>query len=213
MSGGGSEEPNQSREIRLLVAYHSDTSPAPALRNLSVSLRELPISKGSNWLEGYEAEVDLFVLLVDARTGISTEMIDIWQHHLERQFPRVLLVQGIELSESDFDDIVMIANRVLEQIATPYLVLHDDLGQPIGLISLEDNVIHDYTGENLNRYSADPELVELVSEFQEEYLQLYQNMGERGFAEGTFALAIPIGLHKPIGISEFEGILKALSKQ
>jgi hypothetical protein len=140
-------------------------------------------------------------------------MIELWHHLQDRQFPRTMIVQGIEFSESDFDDIVLIGNRVLEQFATPYLVLHDDLGQPTALISLEDNLVHDYSGAEKNRYSADSELIDLISEFQEEYLQLYKELGEEGFFQGIFAVAIPVGSEKPFGVPELNMVIEALSKR
>jgi hypothetical protein len=152
-------------------------------------------------------------MLVDARTGISPAMVDVWQSYAERQFPRLLLVQGLEFAESDFDDIVLIGNRVLEQFATPFLVLHDDLGQPTALISLEDNLVHDYSGALARRYSAESELVDIVADFQEEYLQLYSDLGEDGFQQGIFAIALPVGIEKKFGIAELNSILEVLAKR
>lgn len=152
-------------------------------------------------------------MLVDARTGISPAMVDVWQSYAERQFPRLLLVQGLEFAESDFDDIVLIGNRVLEQFATPFLVLHDDLGQPTALISLEDNLVHDYSGALARRYSAESELVDIVVDFQEEYLQLYSDLGEDGFQQGIFAIALPVGIEKKFGIAELNSILEVLAKR
>ena len=152
-------------------------------------------------------------MLVDARTGISPAMVEVWQSYAERQFPRLLLVQGLEFAESDFDDIVLIGNRVLEQFATPFLVLHDDLGQPTALISLEDNLVHDYSGAQARRYSAESELVDIVADSQEEYLQLYSDLGEDGFQQGIFAIALPVGIEKAIGIAELNSILEVLAKR
>ena len=124
-----------------------------------------------------------------------------------------MIVQGIEFSESDFDDIVLIGNRVLEQFATPYLVLHDDIGVPTALISLEDNLVHDYSGKELNKFSADIDLVDLIGDFQEEYLQIYKEMGDNGFFQGILAIAIPIGDAKPFGIVELNSIIETLAKR
>ena len=199
-------------QIQLLLAHHPDVKPAPSLTALKakVEVVALPIPRSKlDYLES----VDLFALLVDARSGISKEMIELWNHFQDRQFPRAMIVQGIEFSESDFDDIVLIGNRVLEQFATPYLVLHDDLGQPTALISLEDNLVHDYSGAEKNRFSADNELMDLIADFQEEYLQLFKELGEDGFFQGIFAIAIPIGCEKAFGIPELNMVIEALSKR
>lgn len=197
----------------LLLAHHENTEPVHSLQDLRAVVKKLPISEKLEDLSRQSGETQIFALLVDARSGISKAMISAWQYFQERQFPRVMIVQGIEFSESDFDDIVLIGNRVLEQFATPYLVLHDDLGVPTALISLEDNLVHDYSGKELNKFSADMDLVDLVSDFQEEYLQIYKEMGDDGFFQGIFAIAIPIGSTKPFGIAELNSIIESLAKR
>lgn len=200
--------------IRLLLAFDAETKPAKQLTGgLSSQFINFEIPRGGQTLTTLNFEVDLFALLVDARSGVSQQMVEIWHEYAERQFPRLLLVQGLEFAENDFDDIVLIGNRVLEQFATPFLVLHDDLGQPTGLISLEDNLVHDYSGAEVKRYSADSELVDLIKDFQDEYLQLYSDLGEDGFAQGIFAIAIPIGIDKGLGRIELSSILEALAKR
>jgi hypothetical protein len=74
-------------------------------------------------------------------------------------------------------------------------------------------LVHDYSGSQANRYSADSELVDLISDFQDEYLELHKEMGETGFAEGIFAIAIPVGSQKPFGIPELNSIIEALAKR
>ena len=204
---------NSSELIQLLLAHHANTEPIDSLQELHAAVRKLPISAKLEDLSAYSGQTQIFALLVDARSGISKEMIDVWQYFQERQFPRLLIVQGIEFSESDFDDIVLIGNRVLEQLATPYLVLHDDLGVPTALISLEDNLVHDYSGKELNKFSAEIDLVDLIGDFQEEYLQIYKEMGDNGFFQGILAIAIPIGNTKPFGISELNSIIESLAKR
>lgn len=199
-------------QIQLLLAHHPDVKPAPTLTALKAKVEVVALPIPRSQLDSLES-VDLFALLVDARSGISKKMIELWNHFQDRQFPRAMIVQGIEFSESDFDDIVLIGNRVLEQFATPYLVLHDDLGQPTALISLEDNLVHDYSGAEKNRFSADNELMDLIADFQEEYLQLYKELGEDGFFQGIFASAIPVGSEKAFGIPELNMVIEALSKR
>ncbi len=204
---------NLSELTELLLAHHENTEPVHTLQDLRAVFKKLPISQKLEDLSRQSGETQIFALLVDARSGISKAMISAWQYFQERQFPRVMIVQGIEFSESDFDDIVLIGNRVLEQFATPYLVLHDDLGVPTALISLEDNLVHDYSGKELNKFSADMDLVDLVSDFQDEYLQIYKEMGDDGFFQGIFAIAIPIGSTKPFGIAELNSIIESLAKR
>ena len=204
---------NSSELIQLLLAHHVNTEPIDSLQELRAVVQKLPISAKLEDLSTYSGQTQIFALLVDARSGISKEMINVWQYFQDRQFPRLMIVQGIEFSDSDFDDIVLIGNRVLEQFATPYLVLHDDLGVPTALISLEDNLVHDYSGKELNKFSADIDLVDLIGDFQEEYLQIYKEMGDNGFFQGILAIAIPIGNAKPFGIAELNSIIESLAKR
>ena len=202
--------------MRLLLALDKATSISPHLQSaqgIRGAVALLALDKNSKATEDLATDFETFLMLVDARTGISPAMVEVWQSYAERQFPRLLLVQGLEFAESDFDDIVLIGNRVLEQFATPFLVLHDDLGQPTALISLEDNLVHDYSGAQARRYSAESELVDLVADFQEEYLQLYSDLGEDGFQQGIFAIALPVGIDKAFGIAELNSILEVLAKR
>jgi hypothetical protein len=202
--------------MRLLLALDKATSISPHLQStqgIRGALALLSLDKNSKVTGDLATDFEIFLMLVDARTGISPAMVEVWQSYAERQFPRLLLVQGLEFAESDFDDIVLIGNRVLEQFATPFLVLHDDLGQPTALISLEDNLVHDYSGAQARRYSAESELVDIVADFQEEYLQLYSDLGEDGFQQGIFAIALPVGIERAFGIAELNSILEVLAKR
>ncbi len=57
------------------------------------------------------------------------------------------------------------------------------------------------------------DLVDLVSDFQDEYLQIYKEMGDNGFFQGILAIAIPIGNAKPFGIAELNSIIESLAKR
>lgn len=205
----------RERMIQLLLAFHEGTSPSTLLQDVAAMVVEMKLRE-REWAgpEPFDpAAVDIFALLVDARTGISAGMINCWQYFAERQYPRVLLVQGTELAESDFDDIVLIANRTLEIFATPYLVLHDDLGQPTGLIELARNSVIDYSGSEVVEYPADADLQDLVTEFKEEQSEFEEELSEGAFLEGMRAIALPIGETKPIGVRELNKILKSLAKR
>jgi hypothetical protein len=200
----------------MLLAADMQKSISPNLasgKGISAEINYLTLDKNQTAVDQLRFDVEVFLLLVDARTGISPAMVETWQSYAERQFPRLMLVQGLEFAENDFDDIVLIGNRILEQFATPFLVLHDDLGQPTALISLEDNLVHDYSGSQVKKYSADSELVDIVADFQEEYLQLYSDLGDDGFNQGIFAIALPLGIEKAFGVAELNSILEALAKR
>jgi translation elongation factor EF-G len=108
-----------------------------------------PLSVAQAFSGTYSQEVhsqsDLAIFVINPATGIDQNTIDMWQGFDEFQVPRMVVVTQLEKSEADFDDAVMLANRVFDQVITPYLVLHDDQGLPVALISLADLRIIDYS--------------------------------------------------------------------
>lgn len=175
-------------------------------------VRGLSITSSKDLPTEFE-ELDGFALVVNAKTGVSPEMIELWARVAERQIPRLVIVNGLEFSEIDFDDIVLILNRVLENVITPYLVLHDELGEPTGLISLADGMIHDYSSGVLSEYPADEELSSLVKEFKEELELATTELDESAYAQGLIVPAIPFVASKKIGRSEILDFAHILTKR
>ena len=170
------------------------------------------LSDSDNDFEAVMRDIDAVALLINAKTGVSKSMIDFWQYLSERQFPRLVIVNGLELSESDFDDMVLIANRVLEQVSTPYLVLHDEAGEPSGLISLSDLTVHDYSHSEMKSYPADEELKSLVADFKVEFDEQFEEFGATGLSEGLFVPALPLGTSRNFGVKEIQGYLNSVTK-
>lgn len=148
-----------------------------------------------------EAECDLAIFSINPSQGIDGESIAQWEALNDSMVPRLIVVTGLEDAEADFDDAVMLANRVFDQTVTPYLVLHDDSGVACALISLQDLHIIDYTTLPPTTRESDPEHQQLVSEFQREYLDQIEHMGEDAFAAGLLFPAIPIWLDRHIGVN------------
>lgn len=146
------------------------------------------------------SECDLAIFVVNPATGISPETIAQWEDLNDSMVPRLVVVTGLENSEADFDDAVLIANRVFDLTVTPYLVLHDDTGVACALISLEDLKIYDYTTMPPKISQSEPEHQTLVEEFRNEYLAALDVMGKDGFAAGLMFPAIPVWIEKGIGV-------------
>jgi hypothetical protein len=123
----------------------------------------------------------------------------------------MIIVNGLEFSEIDFDDIVLIINRVLENVVTPFLVLHDELGEPSGLISIADGLVHDYSGNQETNYQADDELLTLVKDFREELTLALSEMDESAYREGIVVPALPYVPSKKIGLREIEEFARLLT--
>ena len=61
-------------QIQLLLAHHPDVKPAPTLTALKAKVEVVALPIPRSQLDSLES-VDLFALLVDARSGISKMMI------------------------------------------------------------------------------------------------------------------------------------------
>jgi hypothetical protein len=201
-------EPNPPRWI---LAGHSSSQPQDLLDELQLAQAEVIIEENSGFadidLNGSEA----FALVISAKTGISTAIIELWTRVSDRQIPRMIIVNGLEFSEIDFDDIVLIINRVLENVVTPFLVLHDELGEPSGLISIADGLVHDYSGNQETNYQADDELLTLVKDFREELTLALSEMDESAYREGIVVPALPYVPSKKIGLREIEEFARLLT--
>ena len=157
-----------------------------------------------------EHESDLAIFVVNPAAGIDAPTIALWAALDEIQIPRLVLVNGLDGQELDFEDAVMVANRVFDQLVTPYLVLHHDDGSPAALIRLHDLSIIDYSTTPASVRSCDPEHEELVKEFREEFLEQMQEMDDGAFAAGILFPAIPINLTNGIGIDIAHDYIKSL---
>jgi translation elongation factor EF-G len=155
-------------------------------------------------------ESDLAIFAIDPSAGIDQATIDLWQSLDEFQVPRLVVVTHLEKLEADFDDAVMIASRVFDQMITPYLVLHDEGGLPAALISLSDLQIIDYSTTPATVKSSEEEHQTLVQEFRDEYLELLVDSGENAFSAGLLFPAIPLWIERGIGVDIVEGFIKQL---
>jgi len=176
-------------EVKISVFGHSGANPA-GIAHLF----------GALVASSTETECDLAIFTVNPADGIDQKTIDDWEALNDRLVPRLVLVTELDESESDFDDAVMLANRVFDKTVTPFLVLHDDDGAACALISMQDLSIIDYSVTPPQVIESDPDHKILVSEFQKEYLEEIEMMGENAFEAGLLFPAIPIWPDREIGV-------------
>jgi translation elongation factor EF-G len=157
-----------------------------------------------------EHDSDLAIFVINPAAGIDAQTIELWAALDEVQIPRLVLVNGLDGQELDFEDAIMVANRVFDQLVTPYLVLHHDDGSPAALIRLHDLSIIDYSTTPVSVRPCDSEHEELVKEFREEFLEQMQEMDDGAFAAGILFPAIPINLTNGIGIDIVHDYIKSL---
>lgn len=156
------------------------------------------------------AHCDMAIFAINPGIGMDAQSIAQWEALDDAMVPRLIVVTGLDNSENDFDDAVMLANRLFDQTLTPYLVLHDDSGVACALIGLEDLCIRDYSTHPPTIRDSDEEHKTLVGEFRAEYLDQMELMGEDGFSAGLLFPAIPIWLDRKIGIDIVQGYIDAL---
>jgi hypothetical protein len=181
--------PSANAVKRIHIYGHASASPQSLATALSATVVESP-----------QGESDLAIFAINPAAGIDQVTIENWAALDDFQIPRMVVVNGLEGQELDFEDAVMVANRVFDQLVTPYLVLHDDNGEPAALIRLQDLQIIDYSKNPPQVRASDPEHEELVREFREEYFDLTSEMDDGAFAAGILFPAIPINLIKGIGL-------------
>jgi len=190
---------SQINDLRIHVYGHDSADPAQVATVFNAQFSEIA-----------EPESDLAIFAIDPSAGIDQATIDLWQSLDEYQVPRLVVVTHLEKLEADFDDAVMIATRVFDQMTTPFLVLHDEAGLPAALIGLADLQIIDYSTQPSVSRSSDVEHQTLVQEFRDEYLELVAAAGEKAFSAGLLFPAIPLWIERGIGIDIVEGFIKQL---
>lgn len=175
--------------VRIHVFGHSTANPEGIAREF-----------GGTTNPADPSDCDLAIFVINPSTGIDPESIAQWEALNDAMVPRLIVVTGLENQEADFDDAVMLANRVFDLAVTPYLVLHDEAGIACALISLEEMTILDYSSFPPQILPSEPEHHTLVEEFRSEYMAALDVMGKDGFAAGVMFPAIPVWLEKRIGI-------------
>lgn len=181
--------PSANAVKRIHVYGHASASPQSVAKEFGGAFSESP-----------ETESDLAIFAINPSAGIDQKTIENWAALDDFQTPRLVVVNGLEGQELDFEDAVLVANRVFDQLVTPYLVLHGDDGDAAALIRLQDLQIVDYSHNPPLLRACDPEHEELVREFREEYFEQMSEMDEGAFAAGILFPAIPINLIKGIGV-------------
>ena len=155
---------------------------------------------------------DAAIFIVSAADGIVRADNDLWEIARERYIPSLVVISDLNASlDLDFEDMSAIASKMLDQVATPYLVLHDESSAPVALIDLTTMAIRDYsTGSPVER-SADPEHKEIVADFAEEYVELLEASGEDGFTQGLLFPALPWVPSNHLGEVEIKSYLSSLN--
>jgi hypothetical protein len=190
---------SQINDLRIHVYGHASADPDQVASVFNAQISQIAVP-----------DSDLAIFAIDPSAGIDQATIDLWQSLDEFQVPRLVVVTHLEKLEADFDDAVMIATRVFDQMIAPYLVLHDEAGLPAALISLSDLQITDYSTNPTTIKDSDDEHRTLVQEFRDEYLDLLAVSGEDAFSAGLLFPAVPLWIERGIGVDIVESYIQQL---
>ncbi len=155
-------------------------------------------------------ESDVAIFCVSALDGFTPDVTSNWQFARETYIPSIVAIVDLEKSEIDFEDMSAIVGKTLDPVVTPYLVLHSDDGFPTAVISLESQLITDYTLGLKREMESDPEHKELIAEFREEYLEQMESAGEEPFSNALIFPAMPLSLHIKLGVAEIAEWLRKI---
>ena len=134
---------------------------------------------------------DVALFLVSAGDGIVSADLEKWRLARELYIPSLVIICDLLSNEIDFEDMSAIASKMLDPVVTPFLVLHSDDGRPAALIDLETLEVLEYSSGIATKRAADPEHIELVAEFRQEYLEALEDAGPDSFAAGLLFPALP----------------------
>lgn len=107
------------------------------------------------------ADAALFV--VSAADGVDGSTQLLWDECAAVGLPRAVVVTKLDAARADFDEMVLICQRVFgDGVAPLYLPLLDDEEQVGGVIGLLTRQIYDYSGGAREVAAADPEHLEAI---------------------------------------------------
>jgi hypothetical protein len=183
-----------SAPVRIALYGHVSATPAA----LAKALADRGIQVAAQTED--RATIDCAIFAINPSAGIDPETIALWESFNDYLTPRIMVALALPGADLDFDDAVLLANRVFDQMVTPYLVLHGDDGTPAALISLDDLSVRNYIQGIAVISESDPEHRELVADFQSEYREIVEASGDGAFAAGLLFPAIPINIDNGIGL-------------
>jgi translation elongation factor EF-G len=155
---------------------------------------------------------DVALFIVSASDGISPVDAELWQTARELYIPSLILITELTNGEIDFEDMSAIAGRMLDPVQTPFLVLHDESGNPTALINLDTLRLSNYSGGTRIESESEAEHKVLVFEFREEFLESIEEFGPTGFQDGLSFPAIPFLPANGLGSFEIATLLNSIKK-
>ena len=154
---------------------------------------------------------DIALFIVSAKNGIIRADSDSWLVARELYIPSLVVITDLSAdNETDFEDMTLIAGKILDPVVTPYLVLHSEDGSPVALIGVQDELIRDYTSGQCEVGPSEPEHHEVIAEFRSEYLEALEAAGEGAFENALLYPALPWIPESNLGLVEISMIINQI---
>ena len=155
-------------------------------------------------------EADGAIFLVSARDGVTPDDQTQWSAARELYIPSLVVINDLQGSEIDFDDMAAISGRLLDPVVTPFLVLHSDNGDPLALIDLDTLEIHENSSGQWIARESEAEHKILVLEFRQEFLEAIDAAGDAAFENGLLYPALPFVPDTGLGLLEIREYVNRL---
>jgi hypothetical protein len=153
---------------------------------------------------------DVALFIVSAIDGIVRADIDSWNAARELYIPSIVVISETDHADLDFDDMTAIASKMLDPVATRYLVLHADNGDPVALIDLVSLKIIDYSNGAAVVRESESEHKDLIGDYVSEYLDRVEEAGDEGFIQGLLFPAIPWISLSRMGLDQIKELLNEI---
>lgn len=112
---------------------------------------------------------DALILTLDGNLGLGPEVIDMWRQASEWDIPRLITVVNSVTGRADFDEVVAISERVLDDsVVVRYLPLENDDSNGVdGIYDILTSELHVKSPTGPQIRSAEPEHVALTADKRE----------------------------------------------
>ncbi len=115
---------------------------------------------------------DAVLFVVSAAGGLDAVTAQLWAECASLGIPRAVVVSQLDKPRADFDEAVVLCQRLLDEAVVPlHLPMHDDDGSVAGLITLLDLRVVDHSSGTRVERAADPEHVTLTEGLRSDLLE------------------------------------------
>ncbi len=160
-----------TKALRLLGCSRVSVRNGNAVGRLSnVTVLAVPYSQ---LVESLALASDGVVAIIDGNVGVSPALIDMWRSLVDWNVSRHIAVIGSANGRADFDEVVAIADRVMEEsMLVRYLPIdNDDSTNLVGIFDVLTSEMHVLDDGKITVRSSDPEHVQLTNDKREALIE------------------------------------------